>query len=220
MLWQHRCTTHALSVCSDLPNFLCIPAGTAQTLSLSLIARMSADGAALDHNMCHNACLSLQRSPATTSSIGVGVIDCRLCSSAMFDTSVTSTVGHAAQGPLGSPIQNQLPGPAVQYHFSNGVLVPSYAVPMPPAPALPSSPASISPSMSHMFNQFSQQARPAARPSPLAAPQGYAANPPARPPPNMPLERSGAGYMVSSRKGHQGYAPSSRNFPLKPGDCC
>ena len=130
------------------------------------------------------------------------------------------SVGHAAQGALGCPIQNQLPGPAVQYQFSNGVLVPSYAAPMVPAPAIPSSPASMRPSMSHMFNQFSQQARPAARSGPLAPPQGYATNHAAQAPPSKPLDRSGAGYMASSRKGHQGYAPSSQEFPLKPGDSC
>ena len=148
------------------------------------------------------------------------VIDCRLCTPALLYTSLTCVVGHAAQGSLGYPVQNQPPGPAVQYHFSNGVLVPSYAVPMPPAPALPSSPASMRPSMSHMFNQFSKQARPAARSGPLAPPQGHTANPLAQAPPSRPLDTNGAGYMANSRKGHQGYAPSSREFPLKPGSCC
>lgn len=76
--------------------------------------------------------------------------------------------------------------------------------------------------MSHMFNQLSQQARSGPMPGPPPPPpQGHMANPHTQ---AMPLDRSGAGYMASSRKGHQGYAPSSREFPLKPGNallaCC
>ena len=130
---------------------------------------------------------------------------------------VTLAFCHAAQGSLGYPGQDQFQGPPIQYQFSNGVLVPNYAVPMPPT-ALPSSPASMCPSLSHMFDQLGQQAGSGPMPGPPPPPpQRHMANPHAQAVAGGSLDRTGAGYMASMRKGHQGYASSSGEFPLKPG---
>lgn len=90
---------------------------------------------------------------------------------------------------------------------------------MQPGLALPSSPSSMRPSMSHMFNPFSQQARPAALSGP-PPPPSYAANPLAQAAPSRPMDRSGAGYMASSRRGHQGNDSTNQRCHLKPSDCC
>ena len=140
-------------------------------------------------------------------------------SSCYLYTIKAPSFGHAAQGSSGYPLQDQLPGPPVQYQFSNGVLVPSYAVPMQPGPALPSSPSSMRPPMSHMFNPFSQQARQAALSGP-PPPPSYAASPLAQAAPSRLMDRSGAGYTASSRKGHQGNDASNQECHFKPGNCC